>query len=141
ACKEVVGARASSRARSGILGRFRGKRGVDVPLLETAVLQEARLPRALLEVARQLGAEALAAHGGRLGGPVDVGARERRARVGLVYAALGELGTDSDGALASRRARADEACREALVGERAFALELRQRGGDDRFVVAAAQEL
>src|SRR5690606_31858342 len=55
--------------------------------------------------------------------------------------ALGELGTDSDGALPSRRARADEACREALVGERAFALELRQRGGDDRFIVAAAQEL
>src|SRR5262245_5148743 len=98
---------------------------------EPPILEEARLPSALAEIARRRGAETFAPRrpGGRE--PIDVGVVQGGLDVGLGHAALGELAANALRALAFCDARANEGFSEPRLGERARGLERGDDGGDD----------
>jgi hypothetical protein len=104
----------------GIIARFQC--GVDVAVLEAAVLQKARLPCAVLEIRRPGRAEALAAHGRGGCDPVDVGSSQDFGGLMLVDAALGELGADPHGSLTLGNATSNEAVGKAGRCKRAAVL-------------------
>src|SRR5688572_16588484 len=107
--------------------------GADLRAVETTILQEPGLARALRIVARQVGAEALRPHGPNRREPIDVCGAQPVVGLGARDATLRELRTNSLRTLAPRDARANEAVRKTRVGQQARPLELVEHGRDDLF--------
>ena len=110
-------------------------------LLESSLLQEARLARPFLDVLGALRAESLVAEGQRALAPALPVRLDELCRQGVADASFPQLVTNLQWTLPARRPLEYEALRETPIGQQVFGLQRVQRVADEIFGESADREL